>query len=312
MHRSIRALLPIGALALAACAGPAALPQHPLAGRIWDVAQHRFIGLGEAERRIAAADVALLGETHDNPIHHEIQLRLLRADASAGRRPALAMEQLDADRQADVDAAIARGVTAHGVLVAARASSGWDWTHYAPLISFALTLRLPVVGLGVSRHGAQPILEKGLSALGPDERERLALARTWNPERERAMRHAIVEGHCGQTSPLDDRLVDVQRMRDAVMADRILAHAGGGVVAILGRGHARADLGVPLYLAARSRGVRVISVGLVETDADIAFPARYPEAAPGRYDLLWFTPEARRADSADSCAAFRGAKLPAG
>ena len=99
----IRAALLTLALLAAACtpvgeAGSA----HPLAGRVWDVSGQRFIPMEEAVRRIAAADVALLGETHDNPGHHAIQLRILRAMLAAGRQPALAMEQIDTDRQGAV------------------------------------------------------------------------------------------------------------------------------------------------------------------------------------------------------------------
>jgi len=289
--------------AVCACAGPPAATDHSLAGRIYDTARHRFIDAGEAQRRVAAADIALLGETHDNAAHHEIQLRLLRAVVAAGRRPALAMEQIDTEWQGAVDGAVAAGATPHSIASAGHVGAGWNWKLYAPLVAFALAGRLPIVALNIPRASTHKIVQDGLASLGPGEEERLALAGTWNAARAAGMHAAIVEGHCGQDSPRTDRLADVQRARDAVMADRMLAHDARGVVAILGRGHARADLGVPIYLAARAPAKRVISVGIVEVDDDVDGVDGYPEARPGRFDLVWFTPRAARSDP---CAGFKG------
>lgn len=296
-----RIVLACLALVLASCAArPPDLHDHPLAGRIWDMAAQRFIEPAEAERRILAADIALLGETHDNPVHHALQHRLLERAVAAGRRPALALEQIDSEWQEAVDAARAAEGTAEAVRKAGNVSTGWQWPLYEPLVAFALAQRLPIVAANLSRTRTRVIAREGFGALGPGEAERLGLADTWTPERQAAMRRIMVEGHCGEDSPMIDRIVDTQRARDAVMADRILS-APGGVLAVIGRGHARADLGVPLYLARRAQGRRVISVGFVEVSRNKSAPAAYAEAAPGAHDLVWFTPRATREDP---CAGF--------
>ena len=101
-----------------------------------------------------------------------------------------------------------------------------------------------------------------------------------------------------------DRLVDAQRARDAVIADRLLAADRPWIAAIVGRGHAVRDLGVPLYLAQRAAGRRVVSLGMVEVDEGRE-PGDYPEAAPGVHDLVWFT---SRASRDDPCKDFPGVK----
>jgi hypothetical protein len=78
-----------------------------------------------------------------------------------------------------------------------------------------------------------------------------------------------------------------------------------GVVFILGRGHARRDVGVPLYLAARRPATRVLSIGFVEVGAGKTAPTQYETERVGNiapYDILWFTP---RAERPDPCLAFR-------
>jgi len=240
----------------------------------------RFIEAAEVERRVAAADVALLGETHDNPVHHELQLRLLRASLEQGRHPSLAMEQLDTEEQPAVDSAIAKGTDAARLAHDAKVS-GWPWRLYEPLVGFALERGLPIVAANLSRTRAR---EAGTS---------LVVDGPWSDARNRALRATLVEAHCGQDGPHIDGMVRMQRARDAVMAGRIAA-ARAPVVAIIGRGHARADLGVPLYL--RASGREALSIGFVEVVEGDVEPARYEEATPGRHDIVWFTPRAPRPD----------------
>jgi uncharacterized iron-regulated protein len=295
-----------GAAATAGCAEiSATFFDAPPAGLVWDCARLRFATPGEVERAVAGADIALLGETHDNPGHHAIQLRLLRAAVAAGRRPAIAFEQIDAEWQDSVDAALAAGTTAQALAVAAHVSPGWSWPLYQAIASFALASRLPIVAMGLSRERARRIVAQGFSVLGAGEVARLALEGPWNALLDLRLRREIVAGHCGEDSPIVDHLVLAQRARDAVMADRILARSRDGAIAILGRGHARADIAVPLYIAARSGAGRVMSVGIVETRPEATRPEDYAETAPGRFDFVWFTPAAPRPDP---CAGFQ---LPA-
>lgn len=291
-------------LLLAGCAAPRlVLTEHPLAGRVWDVAQERFISPLEAEDRIAAADIALLGETHDNPAHHQLQTYLLRKLVAGGKRPALAMEQFDTEWQAAIDAANSPGVSSTTVAQAGHMASGWEWPLYKPLVIVAVKERLPIVAANLSRPRARGIAAGGMDALGPGEVQRLALDQAWTAGQNATLRRMLVEGHCGEDGPMIDKLIPVQRSKDATMADRILARQGGAV-ATIGRSHARADVGVPLYLKERAPEKRLISVGLVEVEPDLLDPSRYPDAAPGLHDLVWFTPRSRRPDA---CASYRQA-----
>lgn len=268
-------------IAMAACSAvDVAQREHPLDGKIWDVRHERFVTQAEAEAIIANADYALLGETHDNPIHHRIQLRLLELAAQRAPKPALAMEQIDRDT--------------------GKTPPGWHWSFYEPLVAFAKEHGLRVIPANLSRAGTGPVLAQGLDALQPGEARRLAIEEVWSPERNAKLRALIVEGHCGQDDPIIDKVVTVQRVRDAMMADAILE--APRAVAILGRGHAREDVGVPLYLARRAPGKNIISLGLVEVERGSDSPQDYPDAAPGTHDLVWFTPATERKDP---CASFK-------
>ena len=97
----------------------------------------------------------------------------------------------------------------------------------------------------------------------------------------------------------------VQRGRDAVMADAMIAAGDGGAILIAGTGHVRADRGVPWYLRARGAKGGIVTLAMREVDPDDADPAAYTEALPGeapQFDYVWFTP---KAEIRDHCAELK-------
>lgn len=291
------------ALLLAGCAiappGTLRDTDHPLAGRLWDVATQSFVDENELLRRAAPAEVLLLGETHDNPEHHRLQARILQARLAAGARPALLMEQFDVDQQAALDEARRTGRDLAPLM------RGWDWPLYQPLIALADTARIPLQAANLPRSAMRPVVREGFASLAAGELQRLGLETAWNDERQAYMTEVIGASHCGMVTPqLRDGLVRAQRLRDATLADAALGKLDQGVVFILGRGHARRDVGVPIYLEARRPGTRVLSIGFVEVGADKTAPAQYETELAGNsvpHDILWFTP---RTERPDPCLAF--------
>lgn len=272
---------------------------HPLAGRLWDVASQNFIDETEFLRRAAQAEVLLLGETHDNPEHHRLQARILQARLAAGARPALLMEQFDNDQQAATDEARKAGKDLAPLM------RGWDWALYQPLVALAGSARIPLRAANLPRSATRPVVREGYATLAAGEAQRLALETVWDEARQKYMAGLIEASHCGQITPqLRDGLARAQRLRDATLADAALAQLDSGVVFILGRGHARRDVGVPLYLNARRPGTRILSLGLVEVGAGRTAPTQYETERVGGiapYDVIWFTP---RAERPDPCLAF--------
>jgi uncharacterized iron-regulated protein len=272
---------------------------HPLAGKIWDPANARFIDEKELLRRAAQAEILLLGETHDNPEHHRLQRWTLAARREAGARPALVLEQFDTDQQPAIDEVVRNGGDL-GPLV-----RGWDWSHYRGLATDAQMAGMPLRAANLPRTSLRPVVREGFGTIAAAEIERLAVSRTWDGEREKFMAEVIEASHCGKVSgPLRDGLVRAQRLRDATLADVALANIKQGVIFVLGRGHARRDVGVPHYLETRRPGTRVMSIGLMEVRAGNTDASRYEAERVGSapaFDLIWFT---ARAERPDPCLAF--------
>lgn len=272
---------------------------HPLAGRIWDVAARGFIAETELLRRAAQAEALLLGETHDNTEHHRLQEGILRNRLALGARPALLMEQFDVDQQDAIDEARRANRDLAPLM------RGWVWPDYAQLVAIANKARIPLLAANLPRTATRPIVREGYSTLPDGTAQHLALDPVWDDAREKYMARVIDESHCGKITPqLRDGLVRAQRLRDATLADSAVGKLDAGIVFVLGRGHARRDVGVPRYLEARRPGTRVLSIGFVEVASNNTDPTQYETENVGGiapYDIIWFTP---RAERADPCRAF--------
>ena len=270
----MKLLATLGLAALAACAQPPGPDEHPLVGRIWDVRAVRYVSANELFDRAARARQVILGETHDNPEHHRLQLAVLHA--LAGQSRLLAMEQFDSEYQ---EAIAAAGTDAERVADAGHFDRrGWNWPLYKPLVQFALEHRWPLVAANLSRADARAIVaDPALAQLPPAP-----------PAVKAALERDIIDGHCG-AAPEPQRLagmVQAQRARDARMASVLKSPS----VLIAGVGHARRDRGVPLYLGDRD----LLSIAFIEVKPAENAPRDYGDGAS--YDYLWFTPRATRDD----------------
>jgi uncharacterized iron-regulated protein len=283
----------------------------PLVGKVWDTARGDFASPDAVLRAAATATYVLLGEKHDNPDHHALQARVLGAMVASGRKPALAWEMIETDKQGALDGFLAGTPTAEGLGAAvAWEQSGWPaWAEYAPIAKVGLSARLAFVAANVPHATARALVREGRGAMDAAMFGRLGLDKPLAADLEAALEQEMIDSHCGMLPPAKaPAMALAQRARDAMMADKMIgADAGQGAVLVAGAGHVQRDRGVPAYLAARRQDASILAVAFAEVDKSApdprAYAARYgAKALP--FDYVWFTP---RANDDDPCAAFRGA-----
>ncbi len=242
---------------------------------------------------LARVDVMILGEVHDNPVHHANQAR-----AVAALDPRAVVFEMLTPAQA-------RAITPRlrddpDALAAALdwADSGWpDFALYYPIIKAAPGAR--IVGAEVARAKLRRAISDGAPAalFGPDA-ARFGLMTPLPAEQQRQREDMQAAAHCGVLpEEMLPGMVTGQRLRDAALARaalRALERTGGPVAVITGNGHARIDWGVPAVLEKVAPWVGVLSVGQFET----------PPAPPVPYDLWMVTVPAERGDP---CAGLAGA-----
>lgn len=283
--------------------------EHRLVGRIWDVADAKFTDEATVVARLAGARYVLLGEKHDNPDHHVLQARLLRALAAAGRRPAVAFEMFSSSQAP----ALARHLAAHprdaaGIGEAVDwTASGWPpWAIYEPIARAALEAGLPVVPASPDSETVRAVGRQGVAGLDPSFVRRHGLDQPLAPDARDRMAEDIRDSHCGHAPEARiAAMIAVQRARDAQMAQAMLQAPGGdGAVLIAGAGHARNDFGVPAYLRRVDPEARIVSLAFAEVAAGRRHVEGYGERFGGQlpFDYVWFTPAV---DDEDPCEKFR-------
>jgi uncharacterized iron-regulated protein len=279
--------------------------EHPLVGRIWDVAASRYVEPQILAGAVRGSRFVAIGEQHDNVDHHRLEAILLGA-VTATRRPAVVFEMLDVGAQEAVNRAEAAHPGDPDAIAAAVdwEHSGWPaWSMYRPVFAVAAAHDLAVVGGGFDRAEAHRIARSGVAALAPELVGRFALTSPLDPTTASALRDEMREAHCGM---LPESMLDVmslvQRSRDAELAGRLADRDDHqGAVLIAGNGHVRTDRGVPRVLAGATHA-RVLSVALVEVHHEWTLPGNYAAAfgaAALPFDYVWFTP---RASDEDHCA----------
>jgi uncharacterized iron-regulated protein len=273
---------------------------HPLVGKIWDMHSHSFIDESTLLARINTVNILLLGETHDNPQHHELQQKLLKARIETGARPALMMEQMDTESQAAVDQALSGSNHDEVLDKVTRLIKFQDWKFYQPFLVIAVDNKLPIIAANVSNQQLQPVIWQGFAAYAAEDLKRLAVEEVWSESRQNFMVRNMGGAHCGKLKDeLRAGLSRSQRLRDALMVDSAMSSMGRGVVGIVGSSHARRDIGLPLYFAARAPLAHIFSIGFIEVSKGRVDPVAYEaDSATGEapYDVIWFTARVERGD----------------
>ncbi|MCP5057924.1 MAG: ChaN family lipoprotein [bacterium] len=287
-----------------ACAWRAAI-LSPAEGLVaFDPDAERWITEAEVWEEILAARYVLLGEHHDNPDHHRLQAGILRELAARGRRPALAFEMLGADVRDAIAEFQAAGRADPEALrgVVEWDQSGWPaWPLYEPIFAAGLDAGMPIIAAQVPLALRKGLTAEGLQAL-PSGPVREIATRPLPEASQADLEEEIREGHCNRI-PLDliPRMVEIQRIWDAWMADAIRAAATqDGAVLIVGRAHARRERAIPWALAQFEPGAQTLSIAFVEASPDDwqhwADDERHQLSS---YDLVYVTRPIDREDPCD-------------
>lgn len=245
------------------------------------------VGAGEIPWKgldtLPAADVYILGEVHDNALHHEGQARAMRAV----RPKAVVFEMLSPEQASKVTPELLEDRAALREALDWD-QSGWpDFAIYWPV--FAALGEARVYGAARPREEVRRAFKEGAAAVFGAG---YGLDRPLPDGQLERRKQEQFADHC-EAMPLEmmGGMVEAQRFRDAAFADAVMQayrDTGGPVVLITGNGHARKDWGVPSML----EGVKVLVVGFIEEPAEDAEP----------FDFWVVTKPAEREDP---CLAFK-------
>lgn len=233
-----------------------------------------------------AQDIHILGEVHDNPLHHIEQANQIAAITPS----AIVFEMLTPDQAALVNSSDRNDPNLSTII--GWEQSGWpDFAIYAPIFAAS---DAPVYGAALPRDTVIAAITSSSAEVFGEGADRYGLT-TLSDDLRAAMETEQAEAHCDALpAEMLPGMVEAQRLRDAHFARVTLTaydETGGPVVLITGNGHARTDRAVPAYIARVRPELTVHALGLLEAPEDDAPFDRVIVTAPAERD--------------DPCAAFR-------
>ena len=114
-------------------------------------------------KNLQKQDVVLIGELHNNPISHWLELEITQA-LSEKRQLVLGAEMFERDNQAALTNYLQGKITAKGLDSSARLWKNYK-TDYAPLVNFAKEKNLPFIATNVPRKYASQVSRGGFESL---------------------------------------------------------------------------------------------------------------------------------------------------
>lgn len=209
------------------------LPERYVPHRAFDTDRNRFSDFEAMLAELARADVVFLGEQHDDPRTHRLQLAVL--EGLARRREGhivLSLEMFERDVQPSLDTYLAGTSTEAEFLASSR-----PWPNhradYRPLVEFSRSLGWPVIAANVPRRLAQVVSRRGLIALdslSDADRAFVATARSC-PRDAYQQRFAETMGDMSghgmqmtkeQSDAMVQRFYEAQCLKDETMAESIV------------------------------------------------------------------------------------------
>jgi uncharacterized iron-regulated protein len=264
---------------------PAAISAY-IPQRVYDTRQR---GFGDFEAMLAdltRADVVFVGEQHDDPNTHRLELAILEGLLRRRVPLVIAMEMFERDVQETIDRYLAGTITEEQFLKDARPWPRYA-TDYRPVVEFARVHHIAVIASNVPRRIATDVSKTGLSvvdALGGDRR---LAARELPCPTSGSYYDRFVQAMGGHPPSGDPKAADVQQKNDRFylaqcvkdetmgesIADAFDRNAGQRVTIVHFNGAFHSDYAQGTAAAARrrmpGRRIAVVSVlPVADLDAD--------------------------------------------
>ncbi|CAO0823143.1 PDZ domain-containing protein [Desulfarculales bacterium] len=222
----------------------------------------------EVQQRLAQAQVLLVGEVHDHPGHHQIQLDMLKSMADQGGVLVVGVEWLESSAQADCDEFSNGDLSVEQFAQKVNWSERWGFPLelYAPILEFVRQRRLPLVALNAPVGVVRQVARQGLGSLKPQQRALLAPALDLGDPAYRRLIEAQFKMHSQGRGPSQEDFFTAQVARDETMSHRLAQalhpwpDSGKRAVVLVGAGHLAYGQGLPMRLARRLPGARLLSI----------------------------------------------------
>lgn len=239
--------------------------------KIFNTNTNKELSFDEMINELKQKRIVMIGETHTNQLHHDVQYEIIKGLVEAGKPVVLALEMFNAS-QNEALAAWSSGKTDPNTFLEQTdflTTWGHNYRYYKSIFDYAREKNLPIYGVNVDKKYSSKIGASGLGVLTDDEIRMLPHVDTSNIEHKFLIK-VLMEGIDANMPKQFNNMYAAQCLWDAAMGEGAIEaakkHPEATVVVLAGSGHVVYNLGIGRIIKDKSNFsfVSVVPVDIPE------------------------------------------------
>ena len=225
-------------------------------GDILRVRDGAVISFDRMIQEIRNADIVFVGEVHDEPAHHDLELRIIRSFHESDLPLSVGLEMFRSDSQQDLNSWVSGSSSPEQFLSSYYDNWRQPWPAYRGIFLYAREHQIPLVGLNIPPDITKAVARSGFLALNAEQKQKLPPGISCNidPTYMQFIRQAYA-GHSQQEDKRFLNFCEAQMVWDKSMAWKLIEHQrqypGKTTIVLSGVGHAW-KRGIPEQVAEQS------------------------------------------------------------
>jgi uncharacterized iron-regulated protein len=232
-------------------------------GDVYRLSDKKTISFGRMVQDVEKADFVVVGEVHDVPEHHQLQLDIIRAFHESGAPLVIGLEMFRTESQNALDSWVKGVLPLNRFIPVYYENWRMAWPLYRDIFTYAHDHQIPMLGLNLPDGITELVAKQGLASL--KEKEKRLLPPGISCDIDPTYMDFIRRAYAFHPQKTDEHFVhfcEAQMVWDKSMAWRLIeyrkTHPGQKVVVLAGVGHAW-KRGIPEQIARGSKyAVKVV------------------------------------------------------
>ncbi|MGO9614721.1 MAG: ChaN family lipoprotein [Dissulfurispiraceae bacterium] len=207
--------------------------------------------LSEVIDAVRGQKIIYVGEFHDRPANHEVQLQVIKAMHKENGSVAIGMEMFQRPSQNAINDYIEGRTDEREFLTKSAYFKKWgfDFNLYKPILDFAREAKIPVVALNIPTELSEKVARTGIDSLSPEERKQIPAEMDLSDEAYRERLREVFKTHKEFEEKNFDYFFQAQVLWDETMAesvnDFLQKNPDYQMIVLAGSGHLTFGSGIP-------------------------------------------------------------------
>lgn len=217
--------------------------------RIFDSGMNQHISHENFTQKLGESRIILVGESHTNPEHHQVQFAVIKSLTEAGKKVCLALEMFNPEQNQALQNFVDEKYPASEFMDQTGWFDTWGYNYrmYQPIFEYARANKIPLFGVNAPRDLVSKIGRSGLTGLSKEESAKIPALDTTNVEHQFLIKTYFTGSDALHPKLFWNRYL-AQSVWDAQMAEGAIEVARDNpetiVVLLAGSGHVAYNLGI--------------------------------------------------------------------